>query len=200
MFNFLNAEGANPTPQQIARSFRWLGWIGLGLQALLGFIPIFVVTASALFRPGQSQFSGISLGLWMAIACLIVLVFSIYWCFHYTRLGNRLETRNQRPAKAQIIKDLKLGLLANIGIMSMAVVIALTRVGELTFRMMTLPPGATVIAPNQTGTVLAQGAMVTPSNMIAIQAMINAIAAGLVGAVVALLLLYQVNQHRSPQD
>jgi hypothetical protein len=64
--------------------------------------------------------------------------------------------------------------------------------------MLTLPQGGTVIAPNQIGTtVAAPGALITPSNMIAIQAMINAIAAGLVGAIVALLLLYQVGQHRN---
>ncbi len=85
--------------------------------------------------------------------------------------------------------------------MVIAVFIALSRVGALTFKMLTLPPGATVITPNQIGTTVATpGAMIAPSNMIAIQAMINTIAAGLVGLVVALLLLYQVGQHRKSYD
>jgi hypothetical protein len=199
MFDFLNLETANSTPQQIAKSLRWLGWIGFCLQALLGFIPILVVVMTALFSPIQRQI-GFSLGLWMAIVCLIILIFSIYWCFRYTQLANKLEIREVRPAKSQVIHDLRLGLIANLGMMAIAVSIALSRVGELTIKMLTVPPGATVIAPQQANTVLTPGALITPSNMIAIQAMVNAIAAGLVGVIVALLLLYQVGQHRNSPE
>ena len=199
MFDFLNLETANSTPQQIAQSLRSLGWIGFCLQALLGFIPIFVVVSMVLFSPMQRQI-GFSLGLWLAIACLIILLFSIYWCFRYTQLANKIENRDLRPAKSQVSHDLRLGLVANLGIMTIAVIIALSRVGELTFRMMTLPKGATVIAPQPAGTVMAPGALITPSNMIAIQAMICAIAAGLVGVIVSLLLLYQVGQHRNSSE
>lgn len=197
MFNFLSSEAPSSTPQQVARSLRRLGWVGFCLQALLGFIPIFVVVANVLSKPRQPQTGGFSIGLWLAVACLLTLLFSIYWCFRYTQLANKLEIRDSRPAKSEVIRDLKLGLLANIGIMTIAVLIALSRVGELTFKMLTLPQGATVISPNQVGTMVTTGALITPSNMIAIQAMVNAIAAGLVGLTVALLLLYQVGQHRS---
>ncbi|NJR57819.1 MAG: DUF3611 family protein [Cyanobacteria bacterium CRU_2_1] len=199
MFDFLNPRTATPSPQEIARSLRWLGWAGFWLQTLLGFIPTLVVVTTTLFGARQPQ-SRSSLGIWLAIACLIFLIFSIYWCFRYTQLASKLEDRDLRPAKAQVIRDLKLGLLTNVGIMAIAVLIALARVGTLTFKMLTLPPGSTVITPHQTGTMVAQGTLITPSNMIAIQAMINAIAAGLVGAVVALLLLYQVGQPRNLND
>ncbi|PSB21996.1 DUF3611 domain-containing protein [Phormidesmis priestleyi ULC007] len=199
MFNFLDSEAPKPTPQQIAHSFRWLGWTGFWLQALLGFIPILVVVVNVLFKPGQS--GGFSFGLWLAIACLVALIFSIYWCFRYTRLASKLEVRDQRPAKSQVMRDVKLGLLANIGIMTIAVLIAMMRVSGLTYKMLTLPQGGAVLTPNQIGTTLAApGALITPSSMIAIQAMISAIAAGLVGAVVALLLLYQVGQRRNTND
>lgn len=199
MFDLFN-EAPSPTPSQIARSFRWLGWIGCWLQAFLGFIPILVVITNVLTKPVQ-QTGGFSFGLWLAVICAVILFFSIYWCFRYTQLANRLEVRDVRPAKAQVIRELKIGLLANLGIMTIAVLIALARVGGLTFKMLTLPQGATVIAPNQIGTTLASpGALITPSNMIAIQAMISAIAAGLVGAIIALLLLYQVSQHRNTAD
>lgn len=199
MFDFLNPEAAGSSPQQIARSMRWLGWSGFWLQALLGFIPLLVVVTTVLTRMGQQR-GGFSFGILLAIVCLIILVFSIYWCFRYTQLAGKLEHRELRPAKSQVSRDLKLGLLANFGIMAIAVLIALVRVGALTFNMLVLPQGSTVIAPQQAGTTIAQGALISPSNMIAIQAMVNAIAAGLVGAVVALLLLYQVGLHRRPND
>jgi len=197
MFNFLNPDAPSPTPREIAASFRWLGWIGFALQALLGVIPTIVVVMSALFSPIQRQV-GFSLGLWSAIACLAILIFSIYWCFRYTILARRLEDPDIRPAKSQVIQDLKWGLVANLSIIAIAVLIAIFRVGQLTFTMMTLPQASTVIAPSPMGTtVAAPGAMIAPSNMIAIQAMVNAIAAGLVGTIVSLLLLYQVGQHRN---
>lgn len=199
MFDFLNPETANPSPQQVARSLRWLGWSGFWLQALLGFIPLLVVVATVLARAGRQQ-GGFSFGVLLAIVCLIILVFSIYWCFRYTQLASKLEDRDLRPARSQVSRDLKLGLLANIGIMAIAVLIALGRVGALTFNMLILPQGSTVIAPQQAGTTIAQGALISPSNMIAIQAMVNTIAAGLVGAVVALLLLYQVGSHRNANN
>lgn len=197
MFDFLRPRVNEFTPQQSARSFRWLGWLGLWLQTLLGFIPLLVVVTTVLFGSGQQRGSRFSLGLWLAIAALVILLFSIYWCFRYTRLANQLERSDQRPAKAAIQRTLKIGLLTNLGSMTAAVLVALLRVGELTFKMLTLPQGATVIAPNQSGSMVAQGAVITASNMIAIQAMISAIAASLVGILVALLLIYQVSRYRS---
>lgn len=195
MLNLFNSEASGLSPQEIARLFRWLGWVGFALQALLGFIPILVIIANLLFRPGQ-QINPFSFGLFLAIACALALLFSTYWCFRYIQLGNRIETPNARPAKAEVLRDLKIGLLVNFAIMAIAVLIALVRVGELTVRMLSLPQGATVITPGQLGTTVNPGALVTPSNMIAIQAMVNAMAAGLVGAIVALILLSLVGQPR----
>ncbi|WP_009544592.1 DUF3611 family protein [Crocosphaera subtropica] len=192
MFNFLSSS---TNPQHLARSFLWLGRIGLILQIFLGFIPLLVVVAYVLSQSGQGLIGGFSFGLWLAIACLIILMFSIYWCFRYTNLANKLRKAETRPSKSQVVRHLQLGLLANIVILIITVIIALFRVGELTFKLLTLPQGATVIAPNKIGTTLATpGALITPSNMIAIQAMLNVIAAGLVGVIVALLLLYKVGK------
>jgi len=200
MLNFLNPDAPNPTPQELARSFRWLGWTGFWLQALLGFIPILVVVTNVLFGTRRSPLGGFSVGLWLAILCLLALVFSIYWCFRYTQLANKLGIRELRPAKFQVLRDLKWGLMVNLSIMTLAVIIALSRVSTLTLKMLTLPQGATVVAPSQVGTTIAPGALITPSNMIAIQAMVSAIAAGLVGTVVALLLLYQVGLNRASHE
>lgn len=200
MFDFLKPENSIFSTQQIARAFRWLGWTGFLLQLLLGFIPILVVVTNVMFKPPSQRLQGTSFGLVLAIACLILLVFSIYWCFRYTQLGRRIEDRDLRPAKAQVVQTLKWGLIANLGIMTLAVSIALVRVTELAYKMLALPQGATVIAPNQMGTTVAPGAIITPSNMIAIHAMVSAIAAGLVGAMIALLLIYQVGQHRNPSE
>jgi sterol desaturase/sphingolipid hydroxylase (fatty acid hydroxylase superfamily) len=196
MFNFLNPQASGSTPEQIARWCRQLGWLGLVLQALLGFIPLLVVVMRVLSVP-QWQGRGFGLGLWLAILCLAILLFSIYWCFRYTRLAARLEQPERRPLKSTVKQTLKLGLLSNLLILIIGTAIALWRVSMLTLQMLSVPQGATVIAPNQ---VAGPGALVTPSNMIAIHAMLSTIAAGLVGVIIALLLIVQVGRHRVAQD
>lgn len=196
MLDFLKPDFIHPTPQQVGRYFRWFGWAGFWLQTLLGIIPLLVLIVTVASRGGP-----LSLGLVLATLGLVLLCFSIYWCFRYIQIGKNLVRSETRPTKASVLRDLRLGLTINFGIMVLAVLVALWRVAELTIRMLTLPQGATVIAPTQVGgTAVAPGAFVTPSNMIAIQAMVNTIAAGLVGAIMAFLLLYVVRQHRNVDE
>jgi hypothetical protein len=196
MFNFLNLQASSPTPEQIAQWCRRLGWVGLVLQALLGFIPLLVIIVRILTSQ-QWQGRGFGLGLWLAILCLMALLFSIFWCFRYTQLAARMEHPDRRPSKPAVQRALRVGLLSNLGIVTIATLIALWRVSGMTLQMLAVPQGATIVAPNQ---VASPGALITPSNMITIHAMISTIAAGLVGLVVALLLIYQVGRHRIAQD
>jgi hypothetical protein len=177
-----------------------LGWSGFWLQIFFGVIPLLVVIVNVVFKLGQWSGNGIIWVLGLAIACTIILLFSIYWCFRYTRLARRLETGDFVTTKAAIVRALKLGLLANLGIMIFSVAIALWRVGQLTIQILSLPPGAMVVAPNQGGFPMGQTPLLSPANMIAIQAMVNAIAAGLVGTIIALLLLFQIGRDREGVD
>ncbi len=196
MFNFLNPQASGVTPAQIARWCRQLGWLGLLLQGLLGFVPLLVTVTRVLSMP-QRQDSGFGLGLWLAILCLVILLFSIYWCFRYTRVAAQLEHPEQRPTKSTVKQTLKLGLLSNLAILVIATAIALWQVSVLTLQMLSVPQGATVIAPNQ---ISGPGALITPSSMIMIYALLSTIAAGLVGLIVALLLIVQVGRHRVAKD
>jgi hypothetical protein len=188
---------SHPTYRQLARYFRLFGQIGLILQALLGIIPILVVIVYVIFQQGQPATGGLSFGFWLAIACLIMLLFSLYWCFRYIQLAHQLAHQDTRMTYSGLLRDLKLGLWVNIGIMGFSMLIALIRVGELTIKLLFLPQGATVISPNPLGTSLAlPGTLITPSNLIAIQAMLNVIAAGLVGVIITTSLFFFVEKSR----
>jgi hypothetical protein len=145
----------------------------------------------------SQQTGGFGLGLWLAMGCLLVLLFSIYWCFRYTRLAARLMQPDRRPPKSAVKRALKLGLLTNLAILTIATLIALWQVSAMTLRLLAVPQGATVLAPNG---VVTSAALITPSNMITIYAMISTVAAGLVGLIVALLLIYLIGRHRVAQD
>lgn len=197
MFDFLRAQPSSPSPAQIARFCRTLGWAGLILQSLLGVVPLLVVIARILVNPQWRDVRS-SAGLWLALLGLAILLFSIYWCFRYIRMARRLEDPNLRPAKSAVRRNLKLGLLSNLALMSIGVLLALWRVTLLSIKMLTIPQGTTVVSPDPAAIV--PGGLITPSSMIAIQAMVSAIAAGLVGVVIALLLIYQVGRHRTSPD
>ncbi|MGK7930148.1 MAG: DUF3611 family protein [Microcystaceae cyanobacterium] len=185
----------NSVSRKIAPSFLWLGRIGLILQTILGFVPILVIVTYLFWQQRQQEIGGIAFGLTLAIACLLMLMFSIYWCFRYTTIANRITKTDPNLTHNAILRNLQFGLFTNIGIMAIAVLISFLRVGELTIKLLTLPQGGTVITPNQLGTTLAvPGTLITPSNLIAIQAMINVIAAGLVGVVIAVILLLRIRQ------
>jgi len=197
MVNIFKVGSGNPTPEQIARNCQQLGWVGFWLQVFLGLIPLLVVLLSVVSRLGQWTGNLFSVGLVLAILCLGFLVFSTYWSFRYTRMAARLRVPESRPSKSGVKRSLQNGLLTNLTVMVLAVAIALSQVSKLTIRMLTVPQGATVVMPNQTA---AQGALVSPSNMLAIQALVHAIAAGLIGVIIALLLIQQVVRHRNAPD
>lgn len=197
MANICRVGSGSLTPEQIARTCQQLGWIGFWLQVFLGLIPLLVVLLAVVSRLGQWTGSIFSLGLWLAILCLGFLVFSTYWSFRYTRMARRLRGTESRPSKSGVNRSLRIGLLTNLTVMTLAVLIALGQVTQMTIRMLTVPQGAAVVVPNQAGT---QGALVSPSNMLAIQALVHAIAAGLIGVIIALLLIQQVSRHRNAPD
>ena len=192
MSNFPQSNKTNLSLPRLAHSLRRLGWIGLGLQAIFGFIPILVLIVRFLTRYTQSS---PSLGLFLAFVCLLALLLAMYWCFHYVGLANKLEKGKLRSAQGTVIRAIWVGLTINIVGMICAVVIAIAKTATLTLNMLRLPQGATIITSQATGNGVTQGSLISPSDMIILQALINSIAAELVGIIIALLLLRKAIQH-----
>jgi hypothetical protein len=172
---------------RLAKTFRRWGWIGFWIQVILGLIPILVFTFALLFRNlPDSQATGNSLlFIILACACLLALLFALYWCFRYTRLSKKLIKTDKHPAQSEVIRCLWIGLLANVIGMTFAVVVTMGQVGTLLFKMLFLVPTLNVYNPRS---------FIVPFDVIAMQAMVNTIAAELIGIIIALWLLRQVYQ------
>ncbi|MBE9145072.1 DUF3611 family protein [Planktothrix mougeotii] len=194
-----NYESASPNVHEIAQDFRRLGWFGFWVQSILGIIPIFLLIFVLFLRPASpSNPQNSALGLVLGYGCLFALIFTLYWCFRYSQIGNQLEDPNQRPAKAEVIHALWLGISANLIGMACVILVGFLMVGSLLYRMLTLPPGGSkLLTPLPGTTVLNAGSIITPFNLIAMQAMVNAMAAELAGIAVSLWLLSRVSSHQS---
>lgn len=199
MFNPGNSHASPLTMRQVADAFRWVGWSALTAQLVLGAMPIFILVFALLFHrnPPQTYFS---LALTLAYACLVILLFSLYWCYRYTRLAIQLGDPSSRPPKARVIQQLWAGLLVNLVGISCAVIVGISQTGNLLVRLLSLPPGSRVLTQNPDAMVLSPYSLVNPMNIMALQADFFCIAAATVGVIAALWLLNRVDRHDSPSS
>ncbi|MCP6759596.1 MAG: DUF3611 family protein [Fischerella sp. CENA71] len=179
---------------RIASEFRLLGWIGFWLQLFLGSIPLFIAIPTLFFRNNAGRVSTQNgIGVFFAYACLLVLIFTIYWCFRYTRLSKKLDDPDLRPSRKEVTRDLWIGIIANVSGMIFAVIVLMTQVGLLLNKVLSIPQGAsTIYRPIPGAAVATPGLPITPLQIISMQAVSCAIAAELVGVIVALWLLYRL--------
>ncbi|MDR5639903.1 DUF3611 family protein [Thermosynechococcus sp. GLH187] len=170
---------------RLGRELQRFGWIGFWTQVVLGFVSlliIIIVIFSRQFninRP-QNGMNSPTLGLVLAIIGLVFLGVSIYCCYRYPQLGQRLDRPEKRPTKEHVIRSLNIGLWVNIAGMIFTVAAAEWNVGMLLLKVLSIPQGAAVYATN---------VLIEPLEIFVIQAKVNTIAAQLTGIIVALWLL-----------
>ena len=133
----------------------------------------------------------------LAYGCLLSLAFSIFWSFHYTKLGRLFATTTRSLSLEKITKTLWLGVTVNLSCMVVTVLVAIGAIGTMLFRVLTLPPGAVPILDQRQGLNLNSSQWIVPLDVVWLQALINTIAAQLVGVVISLLLVYRVNHLRN---
>ena len=178
------------SPQQIALTFRRLGWIGFWSQVVLGLIPVILMIFQGIFS-SKSPLTGIpDSGNILSFIDILTLLFTIYWCFRYTRLAKKLENANQIPTKARVTREVWIGIIANLGVILLAVVIGIITVGGLLYVILSLPPGAaTILQPAPGGALINPGPIIVPMDILGLLAIMNVILAGLIGIIVSLRLL-----------
>ena len=195
MFNLLSTSSS---PRQIAANFRYLGWIGFWCQVVLGSIPVILVTFQWFFSSKPQQIGVPDSGNILSFIDILTLVFTIYWCFRYTQLASKLEKSHQRPAKVRIVREVWIGIIANIVVILLAALIGMVTVGGLLYVILSLPQGAaTILQPAPGGTVINQGPIIVPMDMLGLLAVMNVILAGLVGVIISLWLLSRLSNTNS---
>ena len=102
-------------PEGIARQFSRLGWIGFWMQVVLIILPV-ILLLYVLFisSPDSAQRKGIDLSNYLSYGSLLVMLFTIFWFYRYTRLAKRIPDPELRPPESSVMRTLWTGLGAMI--------------------------------------------------------------------------------------
>ncbi|MGK7913330.1 MAG: DUF3611 family protein [Synechococcus sp.] len=187
-------------PVPLAKAFLRLGWISFWLQFALGVIPVLLLIFALLFRGVRTDGPGTTVEVSLAYTSLIFLLFSILWSFRYTRIGRSLLKPNRRPNPNRVMGVLRFGLIGNLIGAVCTIMVAMGAVGAMLLNVLSQPQGALPTLTDPRVGIgppgLASNHWIVPLDMVWLQALLNNMAAQLVGVVVTLYLLNRLLKHR----
>ncbi len=149
MANNLEAKWEPANRAGLAKRFSRLGWIGFWVQLALLVVPISLMTY-VLFvaSPESAQQRGIDLSNYLSTGGLVVLVFTTFWFFRYTRLGRRIADPKLCPPQASVLRTVWIGVWASALGIVFSMLLLINAVGRLLFVLMATPQtGVPVVSP-----------------------------------------------------
>ncbi|MGI9320927.1 MAG: DUF3611 family protein [Thiogranum sp.] len=155
MNNKLSVPWQPANPERLAKQFSRLGWLGFWIQLALLAVPIALLVYVLLVSSAESaQRRGIDLGNYLSYGSLLVMVFTTFWFYRYTRLGKRIADPDLRPPQSSALRTLWIGLWVGCLGIFFSMLLLLNAVGRMLFVLMANP---------QTGMMIAQGMGTDPT-------------------------------------
>ena len=135
-------------PERLSKQFSRLGWLGFWIQVAMLAIPLLLLIYVLFFRsPESAHRIGIDLSNYLSYGSLLVMVFTTFWFFRYTRVGKRIADPALRPPRAAVERTLWVGLWASgLGI-AFSIVLLLSAAGRMLFILLANPQTGIMIAP-----------------------------------------------------
>ncbi|MDB9361849.1 DUF3611 family protein [Nodularia spumigena CS-588/02] len=174
---------------KIAHQIRLTGWVLLWVQLALALVSGLLLLFSSTGRNFANQPNpGLGIGVIWAIIGILLLLFSVFWDFRYTRIGRRLGNINPtlHPSKADTTRAIRMGILVSLIGILITILGAGTSVSVLVAKAVSQPPGVAITDPNK---------IIRALDVFIVVANINGIAAHFVGTVASIWLLEKVHQH-----
>jgi hypothetical protein len=137
-----------PNPERLAKHFTRLGWLGFWIQLILLTIPVFLVIYALFFSsPESAQRKGIDLTHYLSYISLLLMVFTIFWLFRYTRMGKRIADPEQRPSQSGVMRMLWTGLLVSGLAVFDSLLLLMNAVGRMLFVLLATPQTGIALTP-----------------------------------------------------
>lgn len=173
--------------QQAAVSLRTFGWIGFWTKLILT-VGSGLVLLFAIADPNLNINIRSGLGLFSALGGILMLCFSIYWFFRYTRFSKQLEASEPslHPSRKETVHTLQTGALLNLVGMLLILIGIEVIVGNLLGKTLSVPQGAAIYKSGQ---------LIEPLDIFVVQANINMIVALFVGIGIPFWLATRIEEH-----
>lgn len=179
----------NPSLQGIANTIYLTGWIIFWLQLGL----VVVSSLALLFAASGRGFAdqpnpGLGVGIFWAVCGILLLLFSVYWNFRYTRIGKQLANPNPalHPSKADTLSKIRLGIIVGLVGMLLSILGAGASIGVLVAKSISQPPGVAITDPYK---------IIRALDVFVVLANFNGITSHFIGIVASLWLVERVDQH-----
>ncbi|MGE5657520.1 MAG: DUF3611 family protein [Actinomycetota bacterium] len=193
MSNPSDSYSLPPALKRVAFALRTAGWACFWVQIVLAVVSGLILLFALAFTvpggnvAGRTSNPGTGGGLFLAVCGLLVLGYSVYRSFGYTRLARQLKTPNAiaRPKKADTIQNVRLTLMGNLAGMFLTVMGAEAIGGTLLAKSLTQPRGLFDPTINLRD-------FIQPIDIFVVLANTHTILAHLIGIGVALWLLDQI--------
>jgi hypothetical protein len=175
--------------KSLAGSFIRLGWAGFWLQVVFGSLPILMLAYYLAFsRPEPDARGEFGFLEFLAAINLLILLFTTYWSYRYTRIGMRIREQSG-PAESSLINIVWTGVVATTAGMLLSMISILIETANLLFYFLKSPQaGIPVIQTSGT----ASTHWVSSVDMLSLMALVLFLAAELTVLVFSLWLLFRL--------
>jgi hypothetical protein len=174
----------------LARALSRLGWAGFWLQIVVGSGPILVMAYYMAFSstgsPPNAR-SGFPFIEYLTFANLLLLLFTIYWSYGYTRVARRIMDPERRPTESYVVGVVWTGVLASTVSMLFSMFVILIEAGNLLFLFLKAPQGGIPVIQTGSDSVY----WVSSVDMVSLIALILTLFAEFIVLQFSLWLLFQ---------
>jgi hypothetical protein len=128
--------------RRLARALSLLGWAGFWIQVVFGTLPILLMVYYMAFsRSGTVSRSGLPVIGYLTVANLLILLFTTWWSYRYTRLARRFTDPERRPTEPYVIGFVWTGVVAGATGMLFSMIVLLIETANLSFYLLRAPQG-----------------------------------------------------------
>jgi hypothetical protein len=176
----------------LARAFFRLGWIGFWLQVIFGAIPVLGLAYYLAFSHSSPDTPG-GLGFvqYLTIVNLLILLFTAYWSYRYTRIGKQIADPQRAPSPSSLIKTAWTGVTAiTVGILFSTLALLIETANLLFYFLKSPQAGIPVIQTSGAAATY----WVSSVDMLSLMASVLFLFAELIVLVFSLWLLFRTTQ------
>jgi Protein of unknown function (DUF3611) len=141
--------------RSLARAFSRLGWTGFWLQLVFGSLPVLLMAYYFLFsRSSADSEGGLPFVAYLTVVDLLILAFTTFWSYRYTRFARRIMDPQRRPSESSVTGTVWTGVVASTLGMLFSMIVMLIEAANMLFYFLKAPQaGMPVIQTSGTSAV-----------------------------------------------